>query len=122
MIIPPRVQQYVVHGFCSSNCTDEVSVMHFILNGVTFIHIVSISLKMELQFLPTSYTFTPWVSVYLLVSYIKYVLSPTGVALTLKHIRNGTELKPIDINRNYDFNFQQTNYIPKVKVLPVCCC
>jgi len=26
MIVPPRVQQYVIHGFCSSNCTDEVSV------------------------------------------------------------------------------------------------
>ena len=42
-----------------------------------------------------------------------------GVELTLRHIRDGVELEPIDINRNYDFNFQQTNYIPRVKILPV---
>ncbi|XP_065897525.1 putative DBH-like monooxygenase protein 2 isoform X2 [Dysidea avara] len=83
MIIPPRVQQYVVHGFCSSNCTDE----YFPEDGITvFANLLH--------------------------------LHTVGVELTLKHIRNGTELKPIDINRNYDFNFQQTNYIPKVKVLP----
>ena len=30
-----------------------------------------------------------------------------GTALNLRHIRNGIELKPIDINLNYDFNYQQ---------------
>jgi len=48
-----------------------------------------------------------------------YTFTLTGVELTLRHIRNGKELQPIDINLNYDFNFQQTNYVPKVKVLPV---
>jgi len=43
----------------------------------------------------------------------------TGVELVLRHIRDGVELNPIDVNRNYDFNFQQTNFIPKVKLLPV---
>ena len=37
----------------------------------------------------------------------------------LRHIRNGTELQPIDVNRNYDFDFQQTNSIPEVQILPV---
>ena len=48
------------------------------------------------------------------------IFFPTGVELTVKHIRNGTVLKPIDVNLNYDSNFQQTNYIPKVQILPVC--
>ena len=42
-----------------------------------------------------------------------------GAGLRLRHIRNGVELDPIDINLNYDFNYQQINYIPNVKVLPV---
>ena len=42
-----------------------------------------------------------------------------GAGLRLRHIRNGVELDPIDINLNYDFNFQQINYIPNVQVLPV---
>ena len=42
-----------------------------------------------------------------------------GAELVLRHIRNGTELDPIDLNRNYDFNFQQVNYIPSVQILPV---
>jgi len=41
------------------------------------------------------------------------------VQLILKHIRDGRELKPIDVNLNYDFDFQQTNYIPKAQILPV---
>ena len=39
--------------------------------------------------------------------------------LALRHIRNGVELEPIDVNRNYDFDFQQTNFIPSVQILPV---
>ena len=42
-----------------------------------------------------------------------------GVEIVLKHIRDGVELNPIDVNRNYDFDFQQTNFIPQVKILPV---
>ena len=37
----------------------------------------------------------------------------------MRHIRNGVELDPIDLNRNYDFDYQQTNSIPRVQVLPV---
>ena len=39
--------------------------------------------------------------------------------IALRHIRDGVELEPIDVNRNYDFNFQQFNFIPRVKILPV---
>ena len=42
-----------------------------------------------------------------------------GVELALRHIRDGVELRPIDVNRNYDFDFQQTNSIPSVQILPV---
>ena len=42
-----------------------------------------------------------------------------GAELVLRHIRNGEELDPIDINRNYDFDFQQLNFIPSVQILPV---
>ena len=45
MIVPPRVQQYVIHGFCSSNCTDEVSVKASRLQFI-YLYTVSISLKM----------------------------------------------------------------------------
>ena len=31
-----------------------------------------------------------------------------GRAINLRHIRNGKEIQPIDINLNYDFNYQQT--------------
>jgi len=41
----------------------------------------------------------------------------TGVELVLRHIRDGVELNPIDANCNYDFDFQQINFIPEVK----CC-
>ena len=42
-----------------------------------------------------------------------------GAELVLRHIRNGVELDPIDLNRNYDFNFQQINFIPSVQILAV---
>ena len=42
-----------------------------------------------------------------------------GAELAVRHIRDGVELRPIDVNRNYDFNYQQTNFIPRVKILPV---
>ena len=42
-----------------------------------------------------------------------------GEGLIARHIRNGVELDPIDVNHNYDFNYQQTNFIPRVKILPV---
>ena len=42
-----------------------------------------------------------------------------GAEMVSRHIRNGVELDPIDINRNYDFNFQQLNIIPSVQILPV---
>ena len=37
----------------------------------------------------------------------------------MKHIRNGVELDPIDVNNKYDFDFQQINYIPRKQILPV---
>ena len=42
-----------------------------------------------------------------------------GAQAILRHVRNGTELDPIDINLNYDFNYQQINFIKRVKILPV---
>merc|ERR1712087_539325 len=40
-------------------------------------------------------------------------------ALRLGHVRNGTELEPIDANYNYDFNYQQVKMHPEpVTVLP----
>ena len=43
----------------------------------------------------------------------------SGAALKLRHIRDGVELDPIDVNLNYDFNYQQINFIPSVTILPV---
>ena len=51
--------------------------------------------------------------------YVYTVIFTIGVELALRHIRDGIELEPIDVNRNYDFNFQQFNFIPRVKILPV---
>ena len=48
-----------------------------------------------------------------------YIYMYVGAELVLRHIRNGEELVPIDLNRNYDFNFQQLNFIPSVQILPV---
>lgn len=41
-----------------------------------------------------------------------------GAEVVLRHIRDGVELDPIDLNRNYDFNYQQINFIPRVQILP----
>ena len=48
-----------------------------------------------------------------------FTLSYIGAELVLRHIRNGVELDPIDLNRNYDFDYQQINYIPEVQIFPV---
>ena len=48
-----------------------------------------------------------------------YINNALGVELVLRHIRDEIELQPIDANRNYDFDFQQTNFIPSVQILPV---
>ena len=42
-----------------------------------------------------------------------------GSELAVRHIRDGVELLPIDVNHNYDPNYQQTHFIPRVKILPV---
>ena len=54
------------------------------------------------------------------------MLSQLGHGLILRHFRETStcdgleELQPIDQNRNYDFNYQQTTILPKtVKVLQV---
>ena len=42
-----------------------------------------------------------------------------GRKLFLRIIRNGVELKPIDLNKVYDFNYQQTIAIePHFRILP----
>ena len=43
----------------------------------------------------------------------------TGELVILRHVRNGTELAPIDQNLYYDFNYQVTNHITPRIVLPV---
>ena len=48
-----------------------------------------------------------------------YIYTNIGAEVVLRHIRNGVELDLIDVNHNYDFNYQQINYIKNVKVLPV---
>ena len=54
-------------------------------------------------------------------SYVQYVCIFTiGAEFVLRHIRDGVELEPLDVNRNYDFDFQQFNFIPRVQILPVC--
>ena len=40
-----------------------------------------------------------------------------GKALNFRHIRNGKELEPIDINLNYDFNYQQTIIFDQPKLI-----
>ena len=50
---------------------------------------------------------------------LHYVYTFIGAEVVLRHIRNGVELDPIDVNHNYDFNYQQINYITNVKILPV---
>ena len=50
-----------------------------------------------------------------IINFYTYV----GAQLILRHIRDGVELDPIDLNLNYDFNYQQINFIEKVKILPV---
>jgi len=42
-----------------------------------------------------------------------------GAALSLRHIRDGVELAPLDINEHYDFNYQQNTYFDEeVDILP----
>ena len=43
--------------------------------------------------------------------------------MVLRHIRNGTELKPIMVDNNYDFNYQDSRkFWPPVHVQQVCLC
>ena len=43
----------------------------------------------------------------------------TGTALSLRHIRDGVELEPLEVNDHYDFDFQQTTmYSEHVTILP----
>ena len=42
-----------------------------------------------------------------------------GEAITLRHVRNGVELPPIDQNLFYDFDYQITNHITPREVLRV---
>ena len=42
-----------------------------------------------------------------------------GEAIILRHVRNGVELRPIDQNLYYDFDYQLTNHITPRVVMPV---
>ena len=42
-----------------------------------------------------------------------------GKSVILRHVRNGTELAPIDQNLYYDFDYQVTNHITPRVVQPV---
>ena len=43
----------------------------------------------------------------------------TGAAISLRHIRDGLELEPLEVNDHYDFDFQQTTmYSEHVTILP----
>ena len=48
-----------------------------------------------------------------------HVHTYTGESVTLRHVRNGVELSPIDQNLYYDFNYQVTNHITPRVVQPV---
>ena len=55
------------------------------------------------------------------VYFIWCMVHVIGVGLTLHHLRRTEscdneleELKPLDQNLQYDFNFQQTNHLPEV--------
>ena len=34
-----------------------------------------------------------------------------GTAMALRHIRDGVELEPIDVNEHYDFDYQQITFV-----------
>jgi len=43
----------------------------------------------------------------------------TGTAISFRHIRDGVELEPLEVNDHYDFDFQQTTmYSEHVTILP----
>ena len=48
-----------------------------------------------------------------------YIHTYVGEAITLRHVRNGVELPPIDQNLFYDFDYQITNHITPREVLRV---
>ena len=56
-------------------------------------------------------------SAYLYVYAYKFHFA--GAEVILRHIRNGVELDPIDFNHNFDFDYQQINFIKRVTILPV---
>ena len=47
-----------------------------------------------------------------------------GKALSFRHVRDGVELEPLDVNENYDFNYQQTTSLSEVTIYPggLFCC
>jgi hypothetical protein len=91
MVIPPKAQNYTVTGLCSSACTNSLPP-----GGI---HIFANTLHTHLA----------------------------GTGLNLRHIRQTScgnttrtqEMEPIEKNLKYDFNFQQTSYLPnEITVLP----
>ena len=41
----------------------------------------------------------------------------TAVAMSLRHIRDGVELEPLDVNRHYDFDYQQSTILHEERTL-----
>ena len=40
-----------------------------------------------------------------------------GTAISLRHIRDGVELEPLDVNEHYDFNYQQMHMFDEPRTL-----
>jgi hypothetical protein len=90
--VPPKARNYTVFALCPSTCTKK---------------------------------FIPDEGIHLFASFLHTHLAGSG--LVLRHIRETDcgsdkrvqEMAPIDSNLKYDFNFQQTNHLPKeITVLP----
>lgn len=130
MVIPPNAANFTVTGVCSGVCTRKVDTKKYIIYFILFsklfpaggIHIFANLLHTHLAGKLSSKP-----SLFIILSTVYYINIGTG--LSVRHLNqttcsNGTrfqELKTVDRNLNYDFNFQQTTYLPEViTVLPVC--
>ena len=102
MIIPPKAKKYTIYGFCPSVCT-QVYILHDLLNFAQ-------------RFFPEEgiRIFANGLHTHLL-----------GVSIKVYHLRVSyqcrpgggiAELKPIDMNLQYDFNFQEIVHIDEVIV------
>ena len=145
MVVPPGASNYTIGGVCTANCTKSVCKFVFynydmiiilcdriIINTTINMHVHSTFQMVVSESLPTFCTLILLVSVFkdhnykLSNSLDLHAHTLTGRALELQHLRWNTEcgvyeeLPPIDLNPNYDFNFQQHTHLPmEITVLPV---